>query len=105
MRVRYCQYTSLLRSLLSENNFNYLNSQSHIFPIITGNVHSTKEVSLRLLEKGIFAQGAIYPSVPMNKGRLRITISPDHNEEDINFLVQSLKEVRSEFISSFGSSD
>lgn len=101
LRSRIHRNCTMLRMLLDEHGFNYLDSKSYIFPIITGSAKCTKKVTARLLSKGIYAQGAIYPSVPLDEGRLRVTVTPHHDEEDLAFLVQCLREVRDE-VADFG---
>lgn len=95
-RQRIRSNAGLLRRLLDEHDFNYLSSKSHIFPIITGNPVTTKLFSQKLLQKGVYAQGVIYPSVPLESGRLRVTVTPQHTEENLHFLVECLRMVRDE---------
>jgi len=55
-----------------------------------------KAVRLRdlLVEKGIFIQAIRPPTVPEGSSRLRITISYRHSKEDIDYLIDTLKELR-----------
>jgi 5-aminolevulinic acid synthase len=101
LRSRVHRNCTVLRKLLDEHNFNYLDSKSHIFPIVTGSAKSTRKATSRLMSRGIYAQGATYPFAPMHQGRLRLTVTPHHSEEDLAFLVQCLRQVRDE-VKDFG---
>jgi 7-keto-8-aminopelargonate synthetase-like enzyme len=46
-----------------------------------------------LLERGFYAQGIRYPSVPEGSARLRITPMATHTREEIDALVDALIEV------------
>ena len=50
-------------------------------------------VSNECLERGIFAQGIRFPSVPEGTARLRFTLMSDHLEEDLEKAVSVLKDV------------
>ena len=38
-------------------------------------------------------QPILYPTVPKDKARLRITVTPKHTKEDIDYLVHAISEV------------
>ena len=39
---------------------------------------------------GVFALPVVYPAVPLDAPRLRMTITYDHSREDIDFLIETL---------------
>ncbi len=86
--------SALLSTLLKNEGFEHLNSRSHIFPVMTGSSETTAATCAFLLKEGIFAQGAKYPTVPKDKGRIRVTVTADHTEEDLINLVEVLKAAR-----------
>ncbi len=51
----------------------------------------------RLLEEGVFAQGIIYPTVAMDKGRVRLIVTAQHIKEDLSFALDRLQKVGQEF--------
>jgi 8-amino-7-oxononanoate synthase len=63
---------------------------SHIAPIRIGDSHRTLRVSEACLERGIFAHGIRFPSVPEGTARLRFTLMSDHTQEDINLAASVL---------------
>jgi 5-aminolevulinate synthase len=83
----------LLKKQLSDNNINYLDSESHIIPVMVNDPIRCKEISNILLnEFGHYIQPINYPTVPAGTERLRITPGPLHTEKMIAELTYSLKQ-------------
>jgi len=83
-----------LRSKLKSKNIPFINSDSHIVPVMAFESDSAKMYSKILKENfGIYIQPIFYPTVPKGAARLRITITPKHSKEDIDELVLSLDKV------------
>jgi 8-amino-7-oxononanoate synthase len=47
-----------------------------------------------LLERGIFCPAIRPPTVPPGTSRLRVSLTAEHTEEDVNRLVSALVEAR-----------
>jgi 5-aminolevulinate synthase len=85
---------SYLRRLLEQQQIRYVNSDSHITPVIIGNAKKCKAVADELLDKhGVYVQPVNYPTVPVGEECLRIIITARHTREQVNQLVNSLKKV------------
>ena len=83
-----------LRSKLKSKNISYINSDSHIVPVMAFESESAKMYSKILKENfGIYIQPIFYPTVPKGAARLRITITPKHSKKDIDELVSALDKV------------
>ena len=83
-----------LRSKLKSKNIPYINSDSHIVPVMAFESESAKMYSKILKENfGIYIQPIFYPTVPKGAARLRITITPKHSKKDIDELVFALDKV------------
>ena len=83
-----------LRSKLKSKNIPFINSDSHIVPVMAFESDSAKMYSKILKENfGIYIQPIFYPTVPKGAARLRITITPKHSKKDIDELVLSLDKV------------
>jgi 5-aminolevulinate synthase len=83
-----------LKRKLEQAGIEYLKNDSHIVPIIIGDPVLTKVASKKLLEDfGIFVQYINYPTVPRNTERLRLTPTPYHTYEMIDYLVGALEKV------------
>ena len=83
-----------LRSKLKSKNIPFINSDSHIVPVMAFESESAKIYSKILKENfGIYIQPIFYPTVPKGAARLRITITPKHSKKDIEELVFALDKV------------
>lgn len=70
----------------------FIDSNSHIIPILTYETSRAKLFSRLLLEQyNSYIQPIFYPTVPEGSARLRITITPKHSIKDIDKLIASLK--------------
>ena len=87
---------SLLKVLFREQGIRFVESDSHIVPILTGSPERTNSACERLLQYGFYVQGVNYPSVPLGSGRLRVTLTAKHQESDIRELVECVCKVLSE---------
>jgi 8-amino-7-oxononanoate synthase len=64
----------------------------HIVPILIGESSRTMEISAQCLNRGVFAHGIRFPTVPDGTARLRYTLMSEHTEADIRGAVSVLKE-------------
>ena len=81
----------LIRKKLTKANIPYVNSDSHIIPLLAYSTDKAKSYSKRLLEDyNIYIQPIFYPTVPRDSARLRITITPKHTKDDIDHLLYAL---------------
>ncbi|MFD0711358.1 glycine C-acetyltransferase [Paenibacillus sp. GCM10027626] len=85
------------RAALQRLGFDTGASETPIIPIITGDPARTMAFSDRLLEEGIYAQGIVYPTVAMDKGRVRLIVTACHTEQDLDFALQALEKVGKQF--------
>ena len=70
----------------------FIDSDSHIIPILTYSTKKAKLFSKLLLEQyNSYIQPIFYPTVPEGSARLRITITPKHSIQDIDNLITALK--------------
>ncbi len=90
-RAYIMEKANYLRNQLMSNNIPYVDSNSHIIPVMAYKSQLAKLYSKKLLEKfHIYVQPIFYPTVPKNAARLRITITPKHSKNDIDELVTAL---------------
>jgi 5-aminolevulinate synthase len=97
-RNKFHNNTLLLRSKLKEYGVNFNTNHSHITTITIGNEVVCKKIADSLLRKyGLYLQPVNYPTVKKGAACLRITTTLKHEETEMIYLAQSLKEVLSSF--------
>lgn len=62
-----------------------------IFPIIIGSNEDTLKASHLCEQEGIILNGIRPPTVPINTGRLRLTVTAAHTEEELQRVIQVLQ--------------
>ncbi len=65
---------------------------AHIQAVEIGAEDLAVETARRLFDKGYFVLPARYPTVPLNRAILRISLTSLHTEEDLHGFVEALKE-------------
>jgi 7-keto-8-aminopelargonate synthetase-like enzyme len=61
---------------------------AHIVPIVTG--ADTMALAARLRERGVFAPGIRWPTVPAGSERIRFTVSAAHTDEQLDRICDAL---------------
>jgi 5-aminolevulinate synthase len=81
-----------LKAELQKNKIEIVQNNSHIVSIRIGDAAKARAVSKRLLDEfGIYVQHINFPTVAKGDERLRITITPLHEDKMIADLVNALK--------------
>ncbi|SHJ92382.1 2-amino-3-ketobutyrate coenzyme A ligase [Anaerobranca californiensis DSM 14826] len=98
--MRTTEYTERLwdnaryfKARLGELGFDLGKSQTPITPVIIGNEAKTMEFSRKLLEKGVFVSGIVFPTVPKGTGRVRCMVTAGHTKEQLDKAIAVFKEV------------
>lgn len=93
-RDHILKHADYLREKLKFYDIPYIDSDSHIVPVMAFDSDLAKTYSKKLNEQfGIYVQPIFYPTVPKNSARLRITVTPKHSAQDIDELVIALAAV------------
>ncbi len=79
------------RKKLWENIKYFKNSDSQIISIIIGDNEKVLQVSKRLREHGLFVPAIRYPTVKKGTERLRISLTAEHDKEDIDKFITPLQ--------------
>jgi len=94
-RRRVLALAERLRGALQEKGFDSGQSASQIVPVFVGAPERALALAAVLLERGIFCPAIRPPTVPPGTSRLRVSLTAEHTEEDVERLVSALDEARS----------
>lgn len=79
----------IMKERLIQEGFR-VTGDAHILALEIGDEILAAETSRRLLERGIFVLPARYPTVPLGRAILRISMTAMHTEEDVECFVNAL---------------
>lgn len=97
-RSKMHERVKFLKEKLRQMPIGFLDSDSHIVPLMIRDAALCKQVSDELLEHhDIYVQPINYPTVPKGQERLRITVTPFHTEQMIENFLESLWTVWKKF--------
>lgn len=95
-RDRLEENTHYFRKGMQAAGFDVDDGDHPIVPVMLGDAKLAQEMSVRLLEKGIYAIGFFYPVVPKGKARIRTQISAKHTKEDLDMAIKAFSETHAE---------
>ncbi len=82
-----------LKSQLQTAGF-AVDGDAHIISVTIGSEKRAAAISAKLFEKGLFVFPARFPTVPLNRSILRISLTALHTPDDIHALISGLKEAQ-----------
>ncbi len=80
-----------LQNGIRQLGLDLIETHSAIHAVLIGDNHRTSEISTNLLNMGVFVSAIRPPTVPKGKARLRITLSANHENQDIDKLLAALE--------------
>ncbi|MFO1064577.1 MAG: 8-amino-7-oxononanoate synthase [Pirellulales bacterium] len=89
-RARLRAMSKRLRVQLREQNWNTLDGDSPIIPVIVGDSEGALRISQRLRDSGLIVPAIRPPTVPHRTARLRISLSASHTDEELSRLIRAL---------------
>lgn len=84
------QLSALLRSGLEQLGFETLPGEHPIVPILVRDTQKTSALVAHLFVQRILVTGLNYPVVPKGEQEIRLQVSADHTEQDIDYLLAVL---------------
>jgi glycine C-acetyltransferase len=93
---RLWENTRFFKAGLHRLGFNTGLSESPITPVIAGDGALAMQLSDRLFEEGVFAQGIAFPTVPRGKARVRTIVTATHTHDELQFALDCFKKVGTE---------
>ncbi len=91
-RERLRTNRNTLHAALTDLGFQLTDTQSPILPIIVKSPERAGEMSQALYEAGVYVPAIRPPTVPKHSSRLRLTVSSEHTQEQLENVVRSLHE-------------
>jgi len=85
--------TSFFQEKMKQTGFNLGRTETPITPIMIGDAKAARDFSQMLFKEGIFAQAIGYPTVPMDKARIRVMLSATHGEEDLTWAIERFEKI------------
>ncbi len=89
-RKRLSWNATRLRQLLNNNGFDTGKSETPIIPVIVKDEKEAVSISEKLLSNGYYAPAIRFPTVKKGMARLRITLSSEHTDAEIDGLAASI---------------
>ena len=93
-RRRVLDLADRLRAALRNKGFDTGQSATPIIPIVMGEPEAALAMAAALLARGIFCPAIRPPTVAPGTSRLRVSLTADHTEEDVDRLVAALVAAR-----------
>lgn len=93
-REHLARISRRVREVLNPLNGGILSS-SHIIPYVLGESERAVDVALRLQRKGFYLLPVRPPTVPAGTSRLRISLTAECSEADIERLVSAIQQIQS----------
>jgi glycine C-acetyltransferase len=90
---RLWENTRFFKSGLRDLGFDTGPSESPITPVIVGDGPRAMMLSDRLFQKGVFAQGIVFPTVARDKARVRTIVTATHTRDELQFALDVFSSV------------
>ena len=95
-RERIVKNTEYFRSKMKSLGYNIIGDKHPITPVMLGDAKLAQEMSKKLLAKGLYAIGFFYPVVPQGQARIRLQITSEHKQLELDKAVTIFEEVGKE---------
>ncbi|MGD2069548.1 MAG: aminotransferase class I/II-fold pyridoxal phosphate-dependent enzyme [Gemmatimonadota bacterium] len=90
-RERLWSSSHRLRDGLADAGYDVGSARTHVIPVFAQGVTRIGRLWKRLFRDGIFTQAVIPPAVPPDGIRLRLSVTPDHTDEDLERVVEAFR--------------
>ncbi len=90
LRANLNETSKYMRQNLISRGFDIMNSDSHIIPILIGDNSQSLAVKKSLGENGVFVNAIRPPTVPTGSARLRLSLSAQYDNDDMETVLQHI---------------
>ncbi len=88
--------TKYFQSKLKELGFTLGKTQTPITPLMIYDEAKTMDFAKKLLERGVYTSGIVFPTVPKGTARIRMMLSSEHTKEELDFAIKQIYELSKE---------
>ena len=85
--------TRFFKAGLHELGFDTGASETPITPVIAGEASRAQQLSAGLFEAGVFATSVVYPTVALDKARVRTIVTSEHSRDDLQYCLDAFGKV------------
>ena len=78
---------------MKDLGFTLKGDEHPITPVMLGDAAVAQKMSKELLEHGLYAVGFFYPVVPKGEARIRLQITSEHNQEQLDKALEIFKKI------------
>ncbi len=96
LREKLIENTRRFREKIRVAGFDIKDGSHPIVPVMIGDAALAQRFASKLLERGIYVIGFSYPVVPKGQARIRVQLSAEHTNEQIDRAVDAFKSVGTE---------
>ncbi|MBI4573787.1 MAG: glycine C-acetyltransferase [candidate division NC10 bacterium] len=93
LRARLARNTRRLREGMVRSGFRITPGEHPIIPVMLGDAHLAAQLSERMLDEGVYVIGFSYPVVPKGAARVRVQISAELEDADVDFALEKFAKV------------
>jgi glycine C-acetyltransferase len=90
---RLWQNTRRLKAELARLGFDTGRSETPITPVMMGDPETAMRFSDRLMGEGVFAQPVVFPTVALDKARIRTIVTAAHDDEQLDLALEAFSTV------------
>jgi glycine C-acetyltransferase len=93
LQSRLWANTRRFKSELAALGFDTGRSETPITPVILGDSETTIRFSARLVEEGVFATSVVFPTVALDRARIRTIVTAAHTDELLDRALEAFDRV------------
>lgn len=93
LQERLWANTARFKAGLTDLGFDTGRSETPITPVMMGDSETAGRFSDRLLDEGVFAQPVVFPTVAIDKARLRTIVTAAHSDDQLDLALAAFERV------------
>ncbi|MEO7117583.1 MAG: glycine C-acetyltransferase [Candidatus Limnocylindrales bacterium] len=90
---RLWENTRIFKAGLEGLGFDTGISETPITPVMVGSAEKAQAMARGLFERGVFATSVVFPTVPLDKARLRTIVSSEHTHDELQICLEAFAAV------------